>query len=734
MEEQSYIVQVAVPRPLRKPLTYRPLAATTTLPGQRVRVPLGASHSIAITLTIASQDTRTDNNYVIKPLLEIIDEQPLLDTTTLHFIQWAARYYHHPVGEVVFASLPKALRDGKPLPITRYWQAIPNDDSANQLKRAPRQLALYQYLSTATSEANIREKTGNGWQTHLRNLEKKGLVNSVDAPTSTPNTAVERPTLTLTSAQQDCLQQIQTWFTTPQDNLYKPVLLHGITGSGKTEIYLRLIEPILHAGKQVLVLVPEISLTPQLVQRFRYYFHEQTIACLHSGLSDGERLNAWTDARNGTAHIIIGTRSAVFVPAPKLGAILIDEEHDTSLKQQEGFRYHARDLAIKRAHMLSIPILLGSATPALESLHNHQQERYHYYYLGERPGRAVKPATHLLNIRGQHLQAGLSTHAMEKIRETLDRNEQVMIFLNRRGFAPVLMCGSCGWTAECQHCSSNMTYHARLSRLICHHCGHEQTAPHACPDCQNTQLQTQGHGTERLELTLTKQFSETPVVRIDRDTTSRKGSLQQHLDTIRSHDRLILIGTQMLAKGHDFPNLTLVIIVDVDSALLSAEYHALERLGQLLVQVSGRAGRSEKPGTVLLQTTQPEHPTLLHLLQHGYTAFARQLLEERKRWRFPPYGYQAMVRANAADLNRTLGYLSIFREHLSAHFQDVTIMGPSPAPMEKRAGRYRAQLLLHSKKRARLHQALDYLVEQETSIKKKSGIRWSIDIDPVELT
>lgn len=739
MEKQSCAVQVAVPRPLRTYLTYLPPTNTSVEPGQRVHVPLGAGRSIALITHVKHHQTNDAPVYTLKAISDVIDPTPLLDAQTLNFIQWAARYYHHPPGEVLFAALPKALRDGKALPETRYWQSIEHADSETLLKRAPRQKALYEYLhDTAVSETGIREHMGTGWKTHLHNLERKGLTRSLtQAPSPLTKPAqpatTERPSLKLTDKQQDCLHHVQRWFSTGNKH-FPPVLLHGITGSGKTEIYLRLIEPLLHADQQILILVPEISLTPQLVERFRLYFHEQTIACLHSGLSNGERLQAWTDARHGTARIIIGTRSAIFVPAPKLGAILIDEEHDASLKQQEGFRYHARDLAIKRAHMLNIPVLLGSATPSLESLHNHQQGRYHYYYLGERPGRSVKPATHLLDIRGHHLQAGLSSHALTHIRATLNRDEQVMVFLNRRGFAPILMCGSCGWTGKCQHCSSNMTYHARLNRLVCHHCGHEQEAPNTCPDCRNTQLHTQGHGTERLELALEKQFSNTPVVRIDRDTTSRKGALQQHLATVRNHDRLILIGTQMLAKGHDFPNLTLVIIVDVDSALLSAEYHALERLGQLLIQVSGRAGRSDKPGTVLLQTTQPEHPTLLHLLQHGYTAFAKQLLEERKRWRFPPYGHQAMIRANATDLNRTLGYLLIFREHLSAHFQDVTIMGPSPAPMEKRAGRYRAQLLLHANKRARLHQALDYLVEQEASIKKKSGIRWSIDVDPVELT
>lgn len=725
---------IAVPRPLRTLLTYThsQTNATETL-GCRVAVSLGHSNSMGVVVDVLDEDTSSP--YKLKPIKALLDQEPLLDAHLLGLVQWAARYYQHPIGEVVFTALPNALRAGKALPQTITWQAIPNPDALQQLKRAKRQAELYAWLSqqtVAASASAIHAQLGDGWRSLLTALVDKGLAKEqLSRPQlRRPRLGQLTPKLELTAQQQACLEQCTTWM---QLDNPQPTLLHGVTGSGKTEIYLRLIEAVLASGKQTLILVPEIGLTPQLVQRFADHFPQQQISSLHSGLNDTERLQAWMEARSGQADIVIGTRSAVFTAFAHLGLIIIDEEHDTSLKQQEGFRYHGRDLAIKRAQMLNIPILLGTATPALETLHNADQGRYHYLRLEERPGKARQPSLEVQDIRGHQLHSGLSKLTLQAIERTLERNEQAMLFINRRGFAPMLLCPACGWLAHCSACSANMTYHARKSRIICHHCGADERAESHCPACNNPQLITQGHGTERIELVLQQYFHGTPIVRIDRDTTSRKGSLERHLDTVRNTERLLLVGTQMLAKGHDFPNLTLVVILDVDAALLSSEYHALERFGQLLTQVAGRSGRSDKPGHVILQTTQPQHPMLLTLLQSGYLAFARQLIEERKRWQFPPFSYQALIRAEASDMEQALQHLEQLRAALPEQI-GVSIMGPVPAPLEKRAERYRAQLLIQTETRNLRHACLNYLTAQEKNILNQKSIRWSIDIDPVELS
>ncbi|MDQ5768312.1 primosomal protein N' [Thiothrix subterranea] len=679
MSQTAYTLQIAVPRPLRTLLSYSHYADAALPVGTRVLVPFGKQQSVGLVIS-AERAPETDNPdapFTIKPVDAVLDAMPLPDAHLLELLQWAARYYHHPVGEVIFSALPVALRKPKPL------------------------------------------------STRLQKL----LVSSTPTAATSPNPA----RLQLTDEQQQCLHYIQQWNAQiPR----RPILLHGITGSGKTEIYLRLIAPLFAAGKQVLVIVPEIGLTPQLLLRFAHFFGDTPMACLHSGLSDGDRLKAWLQARSGAAQIIIGTRSAIFTPAPHLALIVIDEEHDASLKQQEGFRYHARDLAIKRAQMLDIPILMGTATPSLEALYNAQTSRFHYARLERRPGTTRKPDLQIQDTRPFELQAGLTPQSLQAIRATLARGEQIMVFLNRRGFAPTLFCPSCGWHANCDHCSVKMTWHARRNRLVCHHCGAEQTTPLHCPVCKNPQLTTQGQGTERLELTLQTTFPDALVVRIDRDSTSRKGQLEDKLSTVRSNDPLILVGTQMLAKGHDFPNLTLVVIIDIDQSLLSTDYRALERLGQLLVQVAGRAGRADKPGRVILQTSQPDHPLLHQLVGHGYTPFARQLLEDRKRWHLPPFGYQALIRASStASMEKALDFLEhVSQRLLAADGAGIQRLGPIPAPLEKRANRYRAQLLLGSQQRAALHNALHQLLQHAANLPGRSSVRWSIDIDPIEFS
>nr|CAA6830845.1 MAG: Helicase PriA essential for oriC/DnaA-independent DNA replication [uncultured Thiotrichaceae bacterium] len=734
-----YELLVAVPRPFRTLLTYA--ANSSIAPGSRVSVPLGNTQTIGIVISSSSgkahQQSSSDMplTYVIKHINRLIDDEPLLDNHLIDFLRWSCSYYHHPPGEVFFAALPTHLKGERQLPKPTYWKAIPDSSAREKLQRAKKQEAMYHWLVTIEKPVTpdeIHQQFGQGWQSYLKGLTEKGFAETCEpSPIIKDNSKAVADTLELTDEQTTCLARCTEWATEEKP---QPILLHGVTGSGKTEIYLRLINFTLQQDRQILVLVPEIGLTPQLQQRFRHFFPQRTIVSMHSALNDTERLDAWMQSRNQQADIIIGTRSSVFVPCPKLGLIVIDEEHDLSFKQQEGFRYHGRDLAIKRAHMLNIPVLMGSATPAMESLHNADRGRYHYIRLNKRPGKARQPTMTVQDTRGYQLQAGLSEQTLQALRTTLERNEQAMVFINRRGFAPVLMCPSCGWQAQCPECSSNMTFHTRGSRLICHHCGTDRMADNHCPDCRGQQLTTQGQGTERIELMLQQHFRDTDVLRIDRDSTSRKGELQRHLDIVHNTERLLLVGTQMLAKGHDFPNLTLVVILDIDQALMSSEYHALERFGQLLTQVAGRAGRGNKSGQVILQTTQPEHPVLLTLLQHGYHPFARQILEERQRWTYPPFGYQALIRASAKDMEAALDTLTSIRNIMQAQSTDIILMGPIPAPMEKRAGRYRAQLLVQAKNRQLRHNNLKQLTLNEKNILNKRGVRWSIDIDPVELS
>lgn len=678
MNSTQPLALVAVPRPLRTLFSYTlPQDSEPPLVGMRVLVPFGKQHSVGVVVGLqAAVADAADGAFALKAVEAILDAVPILDAQLLELLQWAARYYHHPLGEVIFSALPLALRKAKPLP--------------------------------------------------------KRLQAALTRPVTPQSVAAVSDTLRLHDAQQACLQQIQQWRQQP----LRPVLLHGITGSGKTEIYLRLLVPLVAAGRQALVLVPEIGLTPQLLERFRRFFGEAAIVCLHSGLSEGERLQAWLQARSGQAAIILGTRSAIFTPAPFLGMIIIDEEHDGSFKQQEGFRYHARDLAVKRAQMLNIPIVLGSATPALETLYNAQSGRFHYTRLSCRPAASSPPQVRLQDTRPFELQAGLAPPSLQALRQTLERGEQAMVFLNRRGFAPTLFCPSCGWHASCTHCSANMTWHARRNRLICHHCGAEQATPQQCPACCNPQLTTQGLGTERLELSLQSHFPDCSVIRIDRDTTSRKGELAEKLASVRSNEPLLLVGTQMLAKGHDFPNLTLVVIVDIDQALFSTDYRALERLGQLLVQVAGRAGRAAKAGQVIVQTCQPEHPLLHQLVGHGYRAYAQQLLAERQRWQFPPFAYQALIRASSSSsMEKALRFLEQLSQWLASHVpQGIQRFGPVPAVLEKRANRYRAQLLLSSQQRTALHRALHALLNASPTCAGSSGIRWSVDVDPLDFS
>lgn len=546
-------------------------------------------------------------------------------------------------------------------------------------------------------------------------------------PAAKISTNISHPPLELNHEQKTAVDKIVA-----AQNQFKIFLLNGVTGSGKTEVYLQVIEQTLNANKQVLVLVPEISLTPQTIKRFSERF-SQSIVALHSSLTDKERLDGWQRAKSGEAKIIIGTRSAIFTAFANLGLIIIDEEHDNSFKQQDRFRYHARDLAVMRASKLAIPVVLGSATPSLESLLNVKRNRYTQLLLTERAGNAVMPTYQFIDLRTAEIENGLAKELVMQMQTHLENNNQVMLFLNRRGFAPVLYCNQCAWIAECRRCDARMTYHRSPLRLQCHHCDCQTKVPIHCPACKSTELEPLGLGTQRLETTLRKYFPDTPIMRIDRDSTRKKGSLNDLLAQIHLAQPAILLGTQMLAKGHHFPQVTLVGIVDADNGLFSADFRASEQMGQLLLQVSGRAGRADKAGTVLIQTRQPEHPLLQSLLHEGYEAFSQNLLSERERTLLPPYTYFAIVRAEAYAESAVESFLEQIKNLSSTFVNEIKMLGPVPAILAKRKGLFCKQLILKSLRRSDLQSFIKDLLSRIESIPNQHAIKWVLDVDPVSV-
>jgi primosomal protein N' (replication factor Y) len=726
-------LQVAVPTPLRQTFTYLAPANIDPhhlIPGCRVSVPFGRRKLVGIICAISE---RTDQPHSrLKVIDQLLDSESLWPPELWQMLLWSAQYYQHSLGEVLHSALPALLRQGKPAQASmiRVWYLTDAGQAAMAtLARAPRQLALLRELSQhpqGLAQDRLLAEQSAGADT-LKRLHEKGWIHweaQAVTPALPARSAEAGPALH--TQQQHAVTAISAALGS-----YQAFLLEGVTGSGKTEVYLQLIAQCVAEGKQALVLVPEIGLTPQMIRRF-----EKRLACaiavLHSGLNDSERLTTWLAARQGEVSVILGTRSAIFTPLHTPGLIIIDEEHDASFKQQEGFRYSARDLAIWRAHHSHIPIVLGSATPSIESLHNVARERFILLQLTERAGGAQPPRLHLLDVRAQPMHEGLSDRLLQLVRQHLDNNNQVLLFLNRRGFAPTLMCHDCGWIAKCQRCDSHMTYHQRDRRLRCHHCGAERRAEKNCPQCESENLLTVGAGTERIEEALRERYPDTEIIRIDRDTTRRRGSLEDLLNKIKNGQRQILIGTQMLAKGHHFPNVTLVGIIDADQGLHSAEFRAPERMAQQILQVAGRAGRAEQPGEVIIQTHHPDHPLLLSLIQHGYNAFAQELLKERQAAALPPFTAMALFRAEAVERSAPLDFLAQVRTLLQPYTnKQIQLFGPMPAPMEKRAGRYRAQLIIQAGQRAQLQHMLAVALPQIDAV-KSNKVRWSLDVDPID--
>ncbi|MBH2037329.1 MAG: primosomal protein N' [Pseudomonadales bacterium] len=734
------ILRLALPSPLRRLFDYAVPADLQHIawqPGMRLRVPFGRREIIGILVEVSQHSEVPVDK--LKPALALLDAQSPLPPALFKLCLWTAQYYQHSLGDTLSWALPVLLRQGEPAEARqeRFWQIAAGaqlDDP--RLARAPRQREALQTL--AQHPHGVPHRLLSQLQLNKDSLDlllEKALVTCEARRHPLPARHLNwlaQPELPLNPEQQSAVSAIQS-----AGGHFNAFLLAGVTGSGKTEVYLQLIHQTLAAGKQALVLIPEINLGPQTLARFEQRFNAR-IALLHSNVNDRERLDAWLAARDGEADIIIGTRSALFTPMLKPGLIIIDEEHDASYKQQEGLRYHARDLALVRARQENIPIVLGSATPSLESLHNAHAGRYALLKLTQRAGGAQPPRFLRLDIKSLPLDSGISGPLQQAIKQTLAAGQQVLVFLNRRGFAPTLLCHDCGWISQCPRCDARMTVHQRSGELRCHHCGYSERSPRNCPDCGKVDLRPLGAGTERAEERLEILFPDTPVLRIDRDSTTRKGAMDQLLTTIHHGEPCILVGTQMLAKGHHFPRVTLVAILDADGGLFSADFRASERMAQLIVQVAGRAGRAEEAGRVIIQTHLADHPLLVQLTEQGYFAFAEQALSERRSTGLPPFSHLALLRAEAHKPGQAEEFLDQAcseAEHLLAELalHGVELLGPIPAPMERRAGRYRAQLLLQANARAPLHRLLAALLAALERMPSGRAVRWSLDVDPIDL-
>ncbi|MBB5207790.1 primosomal protein N' [Chiayiivirga flava] len=721
------VLRVALPLPLPRLFDYLPprgVAASAALVGRRVRVGFGSKVLVGIVAGIDAPDPAAGT---LREADAVLDATALFDAELDASLRWAAGYWQRALGDVFATALPGPLRHGEPLPDTAraVWRLTEAGATATPALRAgTRPRALAERLRAGAQDEDALAAWSPQWRTPLRSLARRGLVERLWTTQPVPGTPRTPPPV-LGAAQRRAVDAVCARL-----GEFAPLLLDGVTGSGKTEVYLAAIEACLAQGRQALVLVPEIGLTPQALRRYGERL-PVPVHALHSGLSEGERARAWTAMARGEARVLIGTRSAVFTPLPQAGLIVIDEEHDASYKQQDGFRYHARDLALVRGKTLGVPVLLGSATPSLETLHHAMGGRYAWLRLSERAGEAIAPQVHVLDVRAQPLVDGLSRPLRAAIAACLARGEQALVFRNRRGFAPVLLCHDCGWHADCERCDSAMTLHGRHT-LLCHHCGARRRVPPACPQCDSLGLVPQGAGTERLEQALAAEFPDVPLVRVDRETTQHRDALEKHFAAL-GDGAGILVGTQMLAKGHDLPRLTLVAIASIDDGLFSADFRAGERLAQLLIQVAGRAGRAALRGAVWLQTHHPDHPLLRTLLTGGgYHAFAAEALAERRAAGFPPFAHLCLLRAEAtgqAELDAFLAEAFALAENAFG----VTRHAPMPAPMPRRAGRLRAQMLLSSPQRGALQALLRELFPRLHALRERKKVRWSLDVDPVDL-
>ena len=701
------------------------------LPGTRVSVPFGRrKDQVGMVLGVVDQSPLQPDQ--LKSVSKVIDYEPLFSPRHFELLCWAADYYHYPVGEVLFSTLPGLLRKGKSVErgYDEIFRVSAEGRKTDPGNNAPAQIALLRILRTypgGLTRQELRTKQTQ-YAKPLKALLEKGLVRRLIAGVAGPVAAeTEDRGFALNQRQIQAINSI-----TAKTDAHHTHVLQGITGSGKTEVYIEAVRRVVEQNRQALILVPEIGLTTQFIDRLKRRLPVD-IRVQHSALNETERLRNWLAARNGEAAVIIGTRSAVWTPLKSPGIYVVDEEHDPSYKQESGFRYSAKDIAIVRGKLDNVPVVLGSATPSLETLKNIRSRKYGEQHLPTRASGAKSPEIRFINLRNEPVSGAVSKTLLDEIAITLEKNNQVLLFLNRRGYAPVILCHSCGWYAECGHCSVKMTYHKDKNRLVCHHCDARRVLPARCPNCDEAELIEVGHGTQRLDQTLTEHFPDARILRIDRDSTRRKGSMERMIKDITTGKADVLIGTQMLAKGHHFPRLTLVGIIDADAGLLSTDFRASERLAQLIVQVSGRAGREDRPGVVFIQTHFPEHPLLQTLVAQGYDQFAGLLLAERKKAQLPPYSYLALLGAEAVGREAAEKFLHEARNRLKQCSADLRIFGPVNAPIEKRRGRYRNQLLIQSANRNVLRKAMAQWCRLLESIPGANRTRWSLDIDPQDM-
>lgn len=698
--------------------------------GSRVLVPFGNKTRLGV---IVSEERVEITSRKLKTILELIDKEPLISQSLLNLSQWISTYYQSPLSEVISMILPKKLQAPilAELPHTECYAInhSPTDTNADSIpSSAVKQKALLQLISQELKPIakNILLQKGFN-KAQLEALIERNLINkSLELDLSSYIGLGDTKPLILNEEQETAVMTIGAKL-----NTYHCFLLQGVTGSGKTEVYLQVIEKVLSSGQQVLVLVPEIGLTPQLQARFSARF-KVPLAIIHSNLNDSERANTWLLARCNLIKLVIGTRTALFTPMPNLGLIIIDEEHDSSLKQMEGVRYFARDTALMRAKYANIPIILGTATPSLESLHNCSLQKYTKLSLGRKALLSAPLHYQLIDLRNHKLKEGIAEPTVQIMREHLNQGKQVLVFINRRGYAPVLICHACGWMADCSACDSHLTMHNNSQTLICHHCGLSKGIPKTCGHCNSSNLIPLGTGTQRVFEYLKKEFPTTAMLRIDRDEVRRKNELNDCLERIHQEDVQLIVGTQMLAKGHHFPKLTLVIVVNADMGFYNQDFRALEQLGQLLTQVAGRAGRAENPGEVLIQTHLPHNPLLNTLIQQGYEAFSQELLKTRKEALLPPYAHLALIRAQDKKNHKVTTLLGLIKEHLQSLSMEV--MGPAPSPLARKANLYRMQLLIKSPTRKPLQHSLTSLREWLNKNKHGSNVRWNIDVDPQDLS
>ncbi len=735
----------AIALPLYQVFDYAIDEQDPTVPGTRYQLPFGHRNKIGILLE--SADSSVHDLTKIKTASEPLDQRPIVDTHMLSLVRWIADYYLQPVGEVLFHCLPAYLRKGRarnPARIKTWRLTMPNPATNAECidllqQRSPRQFEICEALrgnANGLNAAGLKAVNLN-WHAVIRALEAKQLVEwswaSPRATYSASSSASASPASPkvpqLSDEQQRVTQQIESHLQS-----FVVHLIDGVTGSGKTEIYLRLIASTLGRQQQVIYLVPEIGLTNQLIERVQARFGDCFVTS-HSGLTEVQRYQAWEGFSRGDASIMLGTRSSLFSQCPRLGLIIVDEEHDHSYRQQDGVRYHARDVAIKRAQMLDIPILLGSATPSLESIANCTRKTYHRFQLDQRPTQNPPPRIELLEVRENGLKFGCGQQTLDRIEQHLQAAGQVLIYLNRRGFAPVVMCHECSWQAQCQNCDSRLTLHQSVDRLVCHHCGYKQGLPSECPSCAHPTIKHYGIGTEQLEQGLVRHFPETTIMRIDRDVITSREALRSRIEQLKTGEPCILIGTQMIAKGHDYPGITLSVILDADQALFSASYRASERLLQTLYQVAGRAGRGKRKGEAILQTGFPQHPMMLAVAQRDYRLVAQDLLQEREMLGLPPYARVVMFRADGLNLKSAIEKLEAIKAIISAQQElpNISCIGPIPALMTRRIGRYRAQLCILAADYQRLRGLLARAMPEIQRVSSTQQVYWSVDVDAFDL-